>query len=83
MIAKMPETNLMETEIMRYLREKEVAELTGLALPTLRNDRFLGRRLPYIKIGKAVRYNESDVIAFMESRKIQTSDSELIQKGVK
>lgn len=58
---------------MKYLTEKQVSEMTGLALPTLRNDRFLGRRLPYIKIGKSVRYNEADVIDFMESHKIQTN----------
>ena len=66
---------------MKYLNEKQVSEMTGLALPTLRNDRFLGRRLPYIKIGKAVRYSETDVINFMESRKIQTTDSERIHKS--
>lgn len=66
---------------MKYLTEKQVSEMTGLALPTLRNDRFLGRRLPYIKIGKAVRYNEDDVIAFMEAHKIRTSDRQLVMKG--
>lgn len=58
---------------MKYLNEREVSELTGLALPTLRNDRFLRRRLPYIKIGKAVRYSMDDVVAFMEAHKIRTS----------
>ena len=53
---------------MKYLNEKQVSELTELALPTLRNDRFLWRRIPYIRVGKAVRYNEADVISFMESR---------------
>lgn len=65
---------------MKYLTEKQVSEMTGLALPTLRNDRFLGRRLPYIKIGKAVRYNEADVIAFMEAHKIRTSNDEFSRK---
>jgi len=57
---------------MKYLNEKQVSEMTGLALPTLRNDRSLGRGLPYIKLRKSVRYNESDVIAYMERHKIQT-----------
>lgn len=58
---------------MKYLNEKQVSEMTGLALPTLRNDRFLGQRIPYIKIGRAVRYNENDVIAFMEFHRVNTS----------
>ena len=58
---------------MKYINEKQVSAMTGLALPTLRNDRFMGRRIPYIKIGRAVRYNEQDVIEFMESRKIRTT----------
>ncbi len=54
-----------------YLTEKEVAEMTGLALSTLRNDRSLGRKLfPYSKIGKSVRYARQDVVARMERDKI-------------
>jgi len=59
----------------KYLNEKQVAEMTGFALQTLRNDRFLGRRLPYIKTGRSVRYSLEDVVQFMESHKIQTTES--------
>lgn len=59
----------------QYLTEREVQKLTNKALSTLRNDRYLGKGMPYIKDGKSVRYNRSDVIAYMESRKILTSDS--------
>jgi len=34
----------------KYITEKEVRDLTGRALSTLRNDRFLGRGFPYVKI---------------------------------
>jgi hypothetical protein len=63
----------MGVKKMKYLNEKQVSEMTGLALPTLRNDRCLGRGLPYIKFRKSIRYNETDVIDFMESHKIQTN----------
>ncbi|MFC1607948.1 helix-turn-helix transcriptional regulator [Candidatus Latescibacterota bacterium] len=56
----------------KYITEKEVAEITGRALSTLRNERFLGKGIQYIKIGKSVRYKYEDVIEFMESRKIET-----------
>jgi excisionase family DNA binding protein len=60
----------------QYLREQQVANITGLSLSTLRNDRCHARRLPYIKVGKAVRYEYSDVINFMEARKIQCAGAE-------
>lgn len=63
----------METQ-EKYLTEKQVAEITNRAISTMRNDRFLNRGIPYIKIGKSVRYNLQDVISFMESRKIITED---------
>jgi hypothetical protein len=55
---------------LRYLTEKETAELTRKALSTLRNDRHLRRGLPYIKDGASIRYNLNDVISYMEARKI-------------
>jgi predicted DNA-binding transcriptional regulator AlpA len=58
-------------ENRRYINEKQVAELTGLALPTLRNDRSSKRRIPYIKVGRSVRYLEADVYAFMEAHRIE------------
>ncbi|MGA3281094.1 MAG: helix-turn-helix domain-containing protein [Smithella sp.] len=55
----------------RYLNEKEVAAITGLAISTLRNSRFMRKGLPYLKIGgRSIRYKSEDVIAFMEGRRI-------------
>jgi predicted DNA-binding transcriptional regulator AlpA len=55
----------------KYLNEKEVAAITGRAISTLRNERFLRKGLPYLKIGgRSIRYKTEDVIAFMESRRI-------------
>ena len=54
-----------------YLNEQEVAALTGRSVFTLRNDRFLRRGLPYLKISsRSVRYMTADVIAGMEARRI-------------
>jgi len=55
----------------RYLNEHEVSQLTGIAVSTLRNDRHLRRRFPYLKIGKrSVRYITSDVVREMEKKRI-------------
>ena len=59
-----------------YLTEKEVAQLTGIALSTLRNGRHLRKGFPYIRVGKkSIRYSLADIKTYMESRKIQTKDS--------
>ena len=50
----------------KYIDEKQVSEITGRALPTLRNDRHHGRGINYYKIGKSVRYELAEVIRFME-----------------
>ena len=56
----------------QYITEEKVSDITGIALSTLRNDRLYKRKIPYYKIGRSVRYNYDDVIAFMESCKIKT-----------
>lgn len=56
----------------RYIKEREVAETTSRSLSTLRNERSRGVGIPYIKIGRSVRYSSSDVREYMEARKIKT-----------
>lgn len=46
---------------MGLLKVHEVAELTGLSVETLNQWRSQGRHIPYIKLGKAVRYLRKDV----------------------
>lgn len=54
-----------------YLNEVEVATITGRAVSTLRNERFMRKGLPYLKIGgRSIRYKSEDVIAYMEGRRI-------------
>jgi len=60
---------------IRYLSEKEVSQITGIAKQTLSNKRSNRAGIPYIKVGRSIRYNMDDVIEFMESRKIHTEDS--------
>ena len=56
----------------KYIGEKAVSELTGIACSTLRKFRFYGKEGPaYIKIGRSVRYALEDVYGFMDSRRIQ------------
>jgi hypothetical protein len=61
----------MENQV-KYIDEKVVSELTGRALSTLRNDRHVGKGIPYIKIGRSIRYSFKEVCDFMEAHRIQT-----------
>ena len=58
----------------QYLTEADVAEMTKLSLSGLRNGRYLGKGIPYIKIGRSVRYKLEDVISFMDSRRVVTEN---------
>lgn len=65
----------MEKETaITWIDEKEVSKIIKRALPTLRNDRHYGRGIPYSKIGRSVRYETRDVIAFMRARRIEPID---------
>ncbi|NIO20084.1 MAG: helix-turn-helix domain-containing protein [Candidatus Aenigmarchaeota archaeon] len=61
-------------EVIQYLTEREVAKITKRALPTLRNDRHLGKGIPFIKRGRSVRYSLADVIAWMEAGRVNTEN---------
>ena len=58
---------------LQYLTEKEVSQMTRRALSTLRNERAAGRGIPYIKVGRSVRYDLKDVVEFMDQRKVRTN----------
>jgi hypothetical protein len=62
----------MEQIKWAWVDEKEVARMTSRALATLRNDRHLGRGIPYSKVGRSVRYKLEDIITFMEESRINT-----------
>lgn len=60
---------------IKYLTEKDVSEITGIALSTLRNHRSLRKGIPYCKIFRSIRYSASDVQSFMENHKINFDSS--------
>ena len=60
--------------MQKLITEKGLAEITGLALQTLRNQRHERRGIPYIRLGGekrgAIRYDLADVEAYIASRRI-------------
>jgi len=54
----------------KYIKEKEVAELSSRSLSSLRNDRSQGKGINYHKVGRSIYYDIEDVYNYMESCKI-------------
>ena len=55
------------------LTPQEVAALTGLSLETLAQWRSQARGIPYLKLGRAVRYDPADVQAYLEGCRVSVS----------
>lgn len=59
-----------------FLNENEVSAITGRAVSTLRNERFLRKGLPYLKVaGRSIRYKSEDVLVFMQGRRITFNEN--------
>jgi excisionase family DNA binding protein len=59
----------------RLLTTDEAAEFLGVSPGTLSVWRCVARyRLPFVKIGRNVRYDESDLVAWMESRRVHPAE---------
>lgn len=53
------------------LRDKEVAQLCGMSESRLRADRCKGKDVPpYMKVGRSVRSRLSDVLAWLNAKKV-------------
>jgi len=54
--------------IERLLNTKEVSEILGITVKSLANSRYtgIGIQVPYVKMGKSVRYKESALEKYIE-----------------
>jgi hypothetical protein len=52
------------------LTETQVSEATGLSMASLRTERCRGTGMPYVKIGRRVRYRVDVVAAYIESHTV-------------
>ena len=58
------------TDIPGYgvlMKPYEVAEVTGKPETSLTADRFDGKGLPFVKIGRLVRYRKQDVLEYINA----------------
>ncbi len=69
------------TDTTRALTEREVAELLGLSVATLRAWRHRGKGPRFLRLGRSVRYLPSDLADFVsasavDTRSVSSSDGE-------
>lgn len=67
---KMNDRVLGDATTGRLLLDKEVADRLGQATQTLRNNRCKGIGIPYVKIGRSIRYRAEDVEAYIRAHRI-------------
>ena len=64
----------MKKKILYYefelLSEKEVAKIYKINVRTLQRERSMGIGMPYVKLGKRVRYKRSDVEKYIDQHTV-------------
>lgn len=55
--------------------ERGCSALTGISIPTLQRHRVTGEGIPFVKIGRMVRYRRADIEAFMASRVVSSTSA--------
>jgi len=60
----------MAEEIDRLMNQQQVADWTGMSAAWFEMARFKGTGIPYVKIGRAVRYRTSDVQNFIATHTV-------------
>lgn len=55
------------------LTQSQAAEYLGVSEKKLERDRWCERRIPYVKMGRHVRYRATDILAYVESNVIAAS----------
>lgn len=65
----------------RLLSDRQVSEITGRARSTLQKDRVAGNGIPYVHVGRLVRYRLSDVEAYIAALPVCRSTSESTAAG--
>ena len=64
-----------------HLTDNDVSRITGRARSTLQKDRVAGGGIPFVKIGRLVRYRPSDVENYLVSLRAYNSTSEVTVEG--
>ena len=55
--------------------EKQVSEMIGISQIKLKTDRMKLQGIPFVKIGRCVRYRKEDVSAYLEANRQATEEA--------
>lgn len=70
-------TGRVRDSALPRLNEKQLAERWGVSVRTLQATRVKGSGVPFVRIGRAVRYRLEDVLAYEQAR-LRTNTSETL-----
>jgi len=56
---------------------EELAEYLHASVNSLANDRYLGVGIPFVRIGRRIRYRRSDVAAYLDANRFSRTDTRL------
>jgi excisionase family DNA binding protein len=69
--------NPARCEVRRLLTTTETAEILGIGKSTLEQDRLYSRlKIPFIRLGRSIRYRREDIEAYLQNLKAFTSTSQ-------
>jgi predicted DNA-binding transcriptional regulator AlpA len=63
--------------VEKLLSDRDLSQLTGRSRSSLQKDRLTGNTVPFLKIGRLVRYRLCDVEAWLASRRSVRSTSDI------
>ena len=61
-------------KLPQFLSEIEVAKILNVSRATLQQNRWLNRGIPFIKVGRSVRYAVTDLQAFIEENRVDPEE---------
>lgn len=61
------------SELPTLLDQKAAADFLGVTTKWMERDRWKGPKVPYVKIGRIVRYRASDLAAYVEANAVQAA----------
>lgn len=60
------------TSLPEFIDERQLSERIGIECTTLQNWRWSGKGPRYVKVGRLVRYNLADVLAWLAANTVGT-----------
>lgn len=64
---------MKEKDIPRYVSDREVARILEFSRQKLALDRHMGRGLPFVRIGRNIRYDLKEILTIVEAGHVRPS----------